>query len=422
MIFFRGARVLRSSGLVTASVLVDAGRVIAVGELEPPPEALVVEAAGAVLGPGLVDLHTHLREPGQTWKEDLASGSAAAAAGGFTAVVAMPNTDPPTDDGKTVARLKARADEIGLVEVVVAGSLTKARQGIEMADFDAMYENGVRFFTDDGDSVADSGLLRRIMAYLSDFPDVVVGDHPEDRAISRDGHINEGLYSATHGIAGLPAVAEEVVVSRDLALAAESGARLHLQHLSTAASVELVRRAKDDGLEVTCEVTPHHLLLDESALEELDTNLKMYPPLRRAEDRAGLVAGLIDGTVDAVATDHAPHSTADKDVAFEEAPRGVIGLETAAAASLRALNGDVETLFQRLSITPARIAGLGHQGNHVEPGIEANLVLFDPARRWSPDTFHSKSANSPFLGMEMEGKVLMTLHRGVVAFEEGPHV
>ncbi len=421
MIFFRGARVFQSSGLVTTSVLVDAGTVVAVGELEPPPGALVVEAAGAVLGPGFVDLHTHLREPGQTWKEDLASGAEAAAAGGFTAVVAMPNTDPPTDDGKTVARLKARADEIEMVEVVVAGSLTRARQGIDMADFDAMYENGVRFFTDDGDSVADAGLMRRIMAYLSDFPNVVVGDHPEDRAISRDGHINEGLYSAMHGIAGLPAIAEEVVVSRDLALAAESGARLHLQHLSTAVSVELVRRAKDDGLEVTCEVTPHHLLLDESALEELDTNLKMYPPLRRAEDRAGLVAGLIDGTVDAVATDHAPHATADKDVPFEDAPRGVIGLETAAAASLQALGGDVETLFRRLSITPARIAGLDHQGNHVEPGIEANLVLFDPARRWSPDAFHSKSANSPFLGMEMEGKVLMTLHRGVVVFEEGQH-
>ncbi len=422
MIFFQGARVLQSSGVVTTSVLVDAGKVVTVGELEPPPGALVVQAAGAVLGPGFVDLHAHLREPGQTWKEDLASGSAAAAAGGFTAVVAMPNTDPPTDDGKTAAHLRARADEIGLVEVVVAGSLTKARQGIAMADFDAMYEIGVRFFTDDGDSVADAGLMRRIMAYLSDFPDVVVGDHPEDRAIAGDGHVNEGRYSATHGIAGLPSVAEEVVVSRDLALAADTGARLHLQHLSTAASVELVRRAKDDGCNVTCEVTPHHLLLDEAALEELDSNLKMYPPLRSTEDRAGLVAGLIDGTVDAVATDHAPHTTSEKEVPFEEAPRGVIGLETAAAATLQALGGDVETLFQKLSIGPARIAGLDHQGRPVEPGIEANLVLFDPSRNWSPGNFRSKSANSPFLGMEMEGKVLMTLHRGVIAYQEGTHV
>jgi dihydroorotase len=419
VIFFRGARVLTPTGLVPASVLIDEEKVIAVGDLEAPPGVRVVEAGGAVLGPGFVDLHAHLREPGQTWKEDLASGSAAAAAGGFTAVVAMPNTDPPTDDAKTAAAMRARGEEVGLVEVVVAGSLTRGRQGLEMADFDGMYREGVRIFTDDGDSVADSGLMRRIMAYLADLADVVIADHPEDRSITGDGHLNEGLRSAAHGITGLPRVAEELVVSRDLALAADTGARLHLQHLSTAGSVELVRRAKETGVDITCEVTPHHILLDDARLDDLDTNLKMYPPLRSAEDRLGLVAGLVDGTVDAVATDHAPHSTADKDVPFEEAPRGVIGLETAASASLRVFGGDVQTLFQKLSIGPAQIAGLGRHGNRVEPGIDANLVLFAPDRAWTPTTFRSRSSNSPFLGMEMAGSVLMTLYRGRVVFEDG---
>ncbi len=334
--------------------------------------------------------------------------------------MAMPNTDPPTDDAKAVARIRDRASEVGLVEVVVAGSLSKERRGLEMADLDGMYGAGVRFFTDDGDSVADAGLMRRIMAYLSDFPDAIIGDHPEEAAIAAGGHLNEGAVSAAHGVGGLPAVAEEIVVSRDLALAADTGARLHLQHLSTARSVELVRAAKQSGLDVTCEVTPHHLLLDESALEELDPNLKMYPPLRTAADRAVLVAGLVDGTVDVVATDHAPHAPGDKDLPFEEAARGVIGLETAAAATWRALDGDVAAFFQRLSITPASIAGLEHHGNHVEPGSRANLVVFDPDRAWVPDVFRSKSANSPFRGMKMEGRVLMTLLEGRIVFEDGP--
>ena len=420
MIFFKDLRVLRASGLAPASAVVEHGVVKAVGQLEPPAGARVIEAPGAILGPGLVDLHAHLREPGQTWKEDIASASTAAVAGGFTAIMAMPNTDPATDDANAVARIRDRASEVGLVEVVVAGSLSKERRGLEMADLDGMYGAGVRFFTDDGDSVADAGLMRRIMAYLSDFPDVVIGDHPEEVAITAGGHLNEGALSATHGVGGLPAVAEEIVVSRDLALATETGARLHLQHLSTARSVELVRAAKQSGLHVTCEVTPHHLLLDESALEELDPNLKMYPPLRSSADRAVLVAGLADGTVDVVASDHAPHAPGDKDLPFEEAPRGVIGLETAAAATWQALDGDVAVFFERLSITPALIAGLGHHGKYVEPGSRANLVLFDPDRAWVPDVFRSKSENSPFRGMKMEGRVLMTLLEGRIVFEDGP--
>ena len=421
MILFKDALVFRASGLARASVLVDGTQVAAVGDVEPPTGTRVIEAGEFVLGPGFVDLHTHLREPGETWKEDLATGSAAAAAGGFTGVIAMPNTHPPTDNAKTVAQIRSRASEVGLVEVIPAGALTRAREGIEMADFDDMYEAGVRFFTDDGDAVADAGLLRRIMSYLADFPDVVIAEHPEDRTVSAGGHLNEGAVSAAHGVTGLPAVAEELVVARDLALAADTGARLHLQHLSTAGALARVRLAKAEGLDVTCEVTPHHLLLDEAALEHLDPNLKMYPPLRTAEDRAMLVGGLIDGTVDVVATDHAPHAVGEKDAPFEEAPRGVIGLETAASAALEALGGDVAALFQCLSVSPARIAGLGHQGTPVEPGAPANLVLFDPARSWVPETFRSRSANSPFLGRRLQGEAVMTVFQGRIAHEADVH-
>ena len=277
-----------------------------------------------------------------------------AVAGGFTAVVAMPNTDPPIDNAKTVTEILERAAAVGLVDVVAAGALTRGREGLEMADFDSMYEAGARLFTDDGDAVADAGLLRRIMTYLRDLPGAIVAEHPEDVTLTRGGHLNEGVVSASRGIGGLPGVAEEVVVARDLALAEDTGSRVHIQHVSTERTVDLVRRAKQRGVAVTCEVTPHHLVLDEAAVADLDPNLKMYPPLRTAADRATLVAALEDGTVDVVATDHAPHATAEKDVPFEEAPRGVTGLETAASVVWGALKGDADLFFGRMSVSPAR--------------------------------------------------------------------
>ncbi len=331
MIFVRGARIWGPAGLVEADVVIDGDRVAEIGPQQAPAGARVIEASGAVLGPGLVDLHVHLRDPGQTWKEDVASASKAAVAGGFTAIVAMPNTDPPMDNAKTVSEVMERAGVIGLADIVASGALTKGREGLEMADLDSMYEAGVRLFTDDGDTVADSGLLRRIMIYLRDLSGAVVAEHAEEVTLTRGGHVNEGMVSASRGLVGLPAVAEEVVVARDLALAEDTGARIHIQHVSTRRSVDLVRDAKRRGVDVTCEVTPHHLALDESAVAGLDPNFKMYPPLRTASDREALVEALEDGTVDAIATDHAPHTAAEKDVPFEEAPRGVIGLETSAS-------------------------------------------------------------------------------------------
>ncbi|MEX2251528.1 MAG: dihydroorotase [Acidimicrobiia bacterium] len=417
MIVIRGAMVWRRSGLVEATVVVDGNRVVEVGAVTAPTRARVIEASGAVLGPGLVDIHVHLRDPGQTWKEDISTGSMSAVAGGFTAVVAMPNTDPPTDNVKAVTDILTRAAEVGLVDIVVAGALTRGRQGLEMADFDSMYEAGVRLFTDDGDPVSDSDLLRRIMAYLRDLPGAVVADHPEDLSLTRGGHMNEGVLAAGHGIGGISGVAEESVVARDLALAADTRARLHIQHVSSAGSVDLIRRAKNSGLAVTCEVTPHHLAFDESAVDGLDPNFKMYPPLRTRVDREALVEALEDGTVDAVATDHAPHTVSEKDVPFEEAPRGVIGLETSASVAWEALKGNAGLFFERMSVAPARIAGLERHGQPVEPGSVANLVLFDPGRSWEPHAFRSKSSNSPFLGTRLTGRVMATIHDGSLVYE-----
>jgi dihydroorotase len=419
MIVIRNARVLRSSGVEESTVVIEGDTVLAVGDEPRANGARVVDAGGAWLGPGLVDLHVHFREPGQTWKEDMASGARAAAAGGFTAALAMPNTEPPIDGGERATAAMERSQAIDMLDLRVAGCLTRGRVGAEMADFDAMYDAGVRVFSDDGDAVPEAGLLRRIMGYLADLPGAVVAEHPEDHSLAGNGHLHQGLVAARHGIESLPALAEDVIVARDLEIARVTGASLHIQHVSTSHAVELIRRARERGVPVTAEVTPHHLALDESALEGLDPNLKMYPPLRGTDDRAALVEALRGGVIDAVATDHAPHSVAEKAVPFEEAPRGVIGLETAAAVASAALGHDQALFYDRLSVAPSRIAGLDRQGIAVEPGSPANLMLFDPGARWIPKSFRSKSENSPFRGMELTGKVMATIYEGRISYEDG---
>ena len=420
MIVIRNARVLRANRIEQSTVVIEGDTITSVGTEPVANGARVIDADGSWLGPGLVDMHVHLRDPGQTWKEDVESGARAAVAGGFTAVVAMPNTVPPVDGGSSAVTAVERARAIDTMEIVVAGTLTKGRAGKEMADFEAMYEAGVRVFSDDGDAVPEAGLLRRVMAYLGDLPGALVAEHAEDRSIAGDGHMHEGMISSRLGIAGLPGIAEDVIVARDIAIAAETGATLHIQHVSTARSVELIRDARMAGVSVTAEVTPHHLALDEFSLEGLDPNLKMYPPLRGADDQAALRSALREGVIDAVATDHAPHTASEKAVPFEEAPRGVIGLETAAAVvASHALGDDQRIFFERMSIAPARIAGLDRQGCEIEPGSPANLVLFDPGRRWVPGSFASKSRNSPFSGMELTGRVLTTIYEGRISYEGG---
>jgi dihydroorotase len=420
MIVIRNAGVLRANKIERATVVIEGDTITSIGTEPIPNGARVIDAKGSWLGPGLVDLHVHLRDPGQTWKEDVESGARAAATGGFTAVVAMPNTQPPVDGRSSALAALERARAVETVDIVVAGTLTKGRAGKVMAGFDAMYEAGVRVFSDDGEAVPEAGLLRRIMAYLRDLPGALVAEHAEDRSIAGEGHMHEGMVSSRLGIAGLPGIAEDVIVARDIAIAADTGASLHVQHVSTMKSVDLIRAAREAGIRVTAEVTPHHLALDESSVDGLDPNFKMYPPLREADDRAALRSALREGVIDAVATDHAPHAPAEKAVPFEEAPRGVIGLETAAAVvATYALGDDQRTFFNRMSVAPARIAGLDRHGRDVEPGSPANLVLFDPKRRWVPGTFVSKSQNTPFAGMELTGRVLATIHEGRISFEGG---
>lgn len=410
-----GATVLTDDGFRQLDVLLDEGRVQGIGVIDAGSAAEILDGTGLVLGPGFVDLHVHFREPGQTWKEDIASGSNSAVAGGFTAVVAMPNTQPAIDSAQVldhaldVARSAAAA-------VSFAGALTMGRAGTEMSHLDDLYEHGVRVFSDDGDCVGDAGLLRAVMRYLSDRPDVVVAQHAEDPSIGADGHLHDGKIAWDLGLRGIPASAESTVIARDLILAAEFDVHYHAQHISTAASVELIRRAKEIGLRVTAEVTPHHLLLSETDVTSLDTNFKMYPPLRSPGDRECLVDALADGTIDAVASDHAPHTGEEKDTTFERAPRGVIGLETAFSAAFEALDRDLEALFDRMSVRPARIGGLSEEGRSVAVGSPANLVLIDPNATWTPREFLSRSSNSPFLGRELKGKVIATIKNGEVVF------
>jgi dihydroorotase len=409
MIAIRNGRLLTEDGIVEMDLLIEGDRVARIGG-DFEAEA-TIDAAGAWVGPGLVDLHVHLREPGQEWKEDIATGSASAAAGGFTAVVAMPNTNPAIDAGHHASYVLDRARVVGLCEVVPAGAITMGRAGQTLSHLDELWTAGVRIFTDDGASVTDAGLLRHAMEYLAERGGVLA-QHAEDLGLGRGGHMHEGSVSARLGIRGLPALAEEVVVARDLALARLTGVRYHVQHASTAGTVDLVAAAKTAGLTVTAEATPHHLLLDHTRVLSLDPDFKMYPPLRTQADVEALDRALRSGTIDAVATDHAPHAAYESEVPFEEAPMGVIGLETAAAVINTAVGLDPEDFFARMSIAPARIAGLARQGTALAEGAPANLVVFDPAARWSPTSFVSKAQNTPFRGIELRGRVLATIFQG----------
>lgn len=416
MIVIRGGEVLTPEGWKIANVAIDGEMVVAVGSgLAAETE---VDARGCIVGPGFVDMHTHLREPGHTWKEDVSSGAATAAAGGFTAITAMPNTDPPVDTPKVVESVRTAADEVGAVDVVVSAALTEGRAGASATDVDALYDVGVRLFTDDGDSVADPALLEEAMAEIAAHPGAFVAQHAEDVSMTDGRHIHEGAVSRSLGIHGMPDEAEAGIVRRDLELAQRTGVHYHCQHVSAAMTVDLIRAAKESGMPVTAEVTPHHLTFDETSLLTLDPDFKMYPPLRSDLDRRALIEGLKDGTIDVVATDHAPHRPEEKDVAFERAPRGVIGLETAASATWEVVE-DRNLLFRSMSTRPAQILGLSDHGHPLHPGVAANLVVFDPESRWTASTFVSRSSNSPYRGRAMKGRVRTTIHGGRVVYSQG---
>jgi dihydroorotase len=421
-LLFRGARVVdpASGRDEIADVLVEDGFVSSEGEAS----ATVLDCEGLVLAPGLVDLHTHLRQPGREDKETVETGCRAAALGGYTAVAAMANTDPPADSAAVIHEVRDLAAAAGLCEVFPVGAITRGLAGEEMAELGEMVEAGVRVFSDDGHSVPNARLLRNAMTYVRAFQDVVLAEHCEDGSLGEGGQMHEGLISSSLGLAGEPREAEEVIVARDLAVARLTGGRLHLCHLSAAGSVELVRRARAEGVRVSAEVTPHHLVFSEEDLVTYDTNMKMKPPLRSTEDRAALRRALAEGTIDAVATDHAPHAVEEKEAEFDQAPFGTIGLETALAAVLTHLVEPGELSLSRaieaLSSAPARILGAHDHGGPIEPGRPANLVAFDPAAEWAVEPpFGSRSRNSSFLGRTLRGRVVHTMLAGELVVADG---
>ncbi len=384
----------------------------------------MLDADGCLVGPGLVDLHTHLRQPGREEAETIESGARAAALGGFTAIVAMPNTEPPIDSAGVAAEVLA----IGagcVAEVAVAGAITVGRAGEALAPLGELAALGVTLFTDDGTGVQDGALMRRALDYARGLG-VTLAQHCEDASLAGGGAMHEGCWSSRLGLPGVPAAAEEVMVARDVTLARLTGARVHFLHLSTAGSVDLVRRAKAEGLPVTAEAAPHHMLLTHAAVAGYDPVFKVNPPLRTDEDVAAVVAGLCDGTIDAVATDHAPHAPESKDVPFDQAPPGMLGLQTALPIAWEVLapHLDGARIFALLSARPAAVARLracderraGHSahGGPVAPGAAANLCVFDPGSTTlvDPGQLASRSRNTPYAGRAFTGAVRHTVLRG----------
>jgi dihydroorotase len=418
-IVFKSGRVVDSRGERVADVAVEGGVVVEVGE--QLSGSRTIDAAGCVVAPGFVDLHAHLREPGKEEAETIETGSRAGAKGGYTALVAMPNTDPPQDSVAVIDFVREQGKRAGLLEVVPSGCITLGRQGETLAPMAELAAAGVRIFTDDGNGVQDELLMRRAMEYAKGLG-VTLAQHCEVATLTKGAVMNECQCCTSLGLPGWPSIAEELMVFRDIELARLTGARVHFLHLSTARSVELVRAAKRDGLPITAEVTPHHLSLDETRLTTFDTVFKVNPPLRSLADIAALRAGVVDGTIDALATDHAPHPRRDKELTLDQAPPGMLGLETALGVALGVLDVSLTQLVRIMSIHPAQIAGIADRhGRDIESGAPANLVVFDPNATWQvvPESLASKSRNTPYVGMTLRGKVRHTIYNGEFSVFDG---
>jgi len=402
-------------------ILVGEGRVLWIGQGLPPQEPeSILQGRGLVVSPGFVDLHCHLRVPGQEDKETMASGTLAAARGGFTTVCAMPNTRPPVDSPPLVEFLKDKASREGLVRVLPVGALTRGREGKELVEMEAMARAGAVAFSDDGHPTG-SRIMRQALEFSRRLG-LPVMDHCEDPELAAEGQVNEGVVSLRLGLRGMPSQAEETAVARDVAVAGLTGGHVHIHHVSCQGSLEHIRRGKENGVKVTCEATPHHLTLTEDRLLApiaYDTNLKVNPPLRPEQDRKALVQALREGLIDAVATDHAPHSLVDKLVEFSRAGPGMSNLETALGALMSLVRGgeiDLPTLVARLTVGPARI--LGRELGSLKVGWPADLVLFDPDREWAvdPQALASRGKNTPLAREKLRGKVMATLVGGKPVF------
>jgi dihydroorotase len=412
-ILIRGGRVIDPSrgtdGI--ADVYLEEGKVTSVGRgMGMPDDALTIDAQGKIVTPGFIDLHVHLREPGQEDLETVATGAMAAAAGGFSAVCAMPNTDPVTDNQAAVGFIVSQAQRAGKARVYPIGAISLGQKGQQLAEFGELVGAGAIAVSDDGKPVVSSHLMRTALEYARTFG-IPVADHCEDPTLASGGAMHEGLVSTRLGLKGIPSAAEEIMVARDILLAEHTGGHIHLCHMSTRGSVELIRRAKEKGLRVTAEACPHHFTLTHEACEGYDTNAKMNPPLREPEDREALRLGLRDGTIDAICTDHAPHHYDAKEREFDDAPNGIIGLETALGLSITEL---VETgvltlcdLVERMSTAPARIFNL--PGGTLAPGAPADVT--------TPAEFFSRSRNTPFSGRKLTGRAELTIVRGQIVYQ-----
>ncbi|MEQ4301971.1 dihydroorotase [Plantactinospora sp. B6F1] len=418
----RGVRVV---GAEPTDLLLSGGVVAQTGRGLDARGARVVDGDGLVALPGLVDLHTHLREPGREDAETVESGSRAAALGGYTAVCAMANTSPVADTAGVVEQVWRLGREAGLVDVQPIGAVTVGLAGERLAELGAMAESAarVRIFSDDGHCVADPRLMRRALEYVKAF-DGVIAQHAEEPRLTEGAQMHEGEVSTRLGLTGWPAVAEEAIIARDVLLAEHVGSRLHVCHLSTAGSVEVLRHAKKRGVRVTAEVTPHHLLLTDERAVSYDPVFKVNPPLRTAADVSALREALVEGIIDIVATDHAPHALEDKECEWAYARPGMLGLETALSVLLDVLGQRWDLIAERMSRTPARIAGLSEHGRDPAPGVPANLTLVDPAARRTidPGEQASRSRNTPYAGLTLPGRIVATFLRGEPTVLDGKAV
>jgi dihydroorotase len=403
------------------NLLIDDGRVIGVLDpSEPTPEDIqVFDATGLIVAPGFIDLHTHLREPGQEYKETIATGVAAAVAGGWTSVCAMPNTDPINDNPAVTRFMIEQAESAQLANVFPIGAITKGSGGKELAEMGEMKNAGIVAVSDDGRPVPNAAMMRRAMEYARGF-DLTVVDHCQDQSLSAGGVMHEGLWSLILGLKGMPAAAEDVDVVRDCVLAKLSGANVHIAHVSTSGAIDAVRAAKREGLNVTCEVTPHHWSLTDEAVSEYDTNTKMSPPLRSQEHVDAILEAMKDGTIDAIATDHAPHHIDEKGLEFDQAPFGITGLETAVGLAFDLVHRgliDLERVVQMCSTNPARIFGLKDRGSH-KPNAYADITILDPQFEWTFDVTRSKSKsrNTPFHNRQMHGGAVATIVGGRLVY------
>ena len=425
-LLIRGGRIIDPSQDIdkTADLLIKDGKIHWLGEGKPPEDNYaILNAAGLIVCPGFIDLHCHLRQPGDEAKETIASGTWAAARGGFTTVCCMPNTNPPLDNGDMLNYVRTVAAREGIIRVFPVGCVSVGRKGEELADLNELEMNGAVAFSDDGSPVSRPEIMRRALEYSRDFKRPII-DHCEDLSLAKDGQVNEGVVSLEMGLRGIPAKAEEAMVKRDIDLAKETGGHIHIAHVSTAGSVDLIRAAKEDGVHVTAEVTPHHLTLTEEDVIKYGTLAKVNPPLRTKQDTIALLRALNDSVIDIVATDHAPHTKADKDCEFTQAAFGISGLETA-LGSLAGLilksELSLNNMIAALTMGPARVLGYAKLGT-LEIGAPADICIFDLHKEWTVDVekFASKGKNTPLNGQTLKGKVMSTIYMGrPVYMDEG---